>query len=150
QVTLITLATTVAYSNTLHVPFYLDDFSSIRENDLIYRWQGVVALWRWAPTRVLGYLSFALNYRWGRFDVAGYHVVNLLIHVLAGVAALGFARGIVRTPRARASLPAAARHGLPWVVALLFVLHPLQTQAVTYTVQRLASLVALGYLAALA
>jgi tetratricopeptide (TPR) repeat protein len=150
QVLLIALAVAACYHRTLGVPFTLDDFSSIRDNDLIYRWRGLAALWRFEPNRVVAYLSFALNYRLGRFDPAGYHLVNLLVHALAGIAALGLARGLVRTPRVRDALPALARDGLPPLVALLFVLHPLQTQAVTYVVQRLASLVALFYLAALA
>jgi tetratricopeptide (TPR) repeat protein len=147
---LIALAIAAVYSHTLRVPFYLDDFSAIRENDLIYQWRGVAPLWQSAPTRLIPYLTLALNYHLGRFDPFGYHVFNILTHFLASVAAFGFARGIVRTPRVRDAIPPSARAALPLVVALLFALHPLQTQAVTYIVQRLSSLVALFYLTALA
>jgi tetratricopeptide (TPR) repeat protein len=150
QLALIALAACAAYSNTLHVPFYLDDFSAIRENPLVSRWQGIGPLWSAAPTRLLAALSLALNYRLGRFDPLGYHLFNTLVHLLAGVAVLGLARGVVRSPRVCDSMPEPARVALPLVTALVFALHPLQTQAVTYVVQRLTSLVAVLYLGALA
>jgi len=144
------LAAFAAYSRTFAVPFYLDDYNSIRTNPLIYHWEGLAELWRYAPNRVFGNLTFAWNYQLGHFQVAGYHAVNLLVHVLAGVAVYALARGLLRTPRLRAGVPELARDALPLVAALLFVLHPLHTGAVTYIVQRLASLVALLYVTALA
>jgi tetratricopeptide (TPR) repeat protein len=144
------LAVAATYGHTLGVPFYLDDFSSIQENSLIYRWQGFEALRLFAPQRVLGYLSFAANYRFGHFDPRGYHLVNILIHILAALAVYGLARGLLRTPRLAHLASPRMRQWLPLVAALLFAIHPLQTQAVTYVVQRLASMVAMFYLAALA
>jgi hypothetical protein len=149
HVGLIALAVAVAYGRTLAVPFYLDDFPSIRENDLISHWRGWAPLWQFNPRRVIAYLTFALNYRLGRFAPAGYHVLNALIHFAAGLAVYALAAGIVRTPRV-AGIPPAARRWFPLVASLLFVLHPLHTAAVTYVVQRLASLVALFYFTALA
>ncbi len=144
------LAVVATYAHTLHVPFYLDDESSIRENALITHWQGFAALRAYAPMRVVTYSTFALNYRLGHFDPFGYHLLNIVIHLLAGLAVYGLARGLLRTPRGRETTPAAAIAGLPLIAALLFVVHPLQTQAVTYIVQRLAALVALFYVASLA
>jgi len=141
----------LTYGHTLDVPFYLDDFSSIQENPVIYHWQGsLTELWQFAALRIVGYLTFALNYQAHQFQEAGYHVVNISIHWLAGVAVLGFMRGLVRTPLVTTTLPTAAKTWLPLVTALLFVLHPLQIQAVTYIVQRLASLAALFYISSLA
>src|SRR5262245_17950690 len=150
QVLVLAIAAALAYGRTLDVPFYLDDFSSISENSLVYHWSGFAALREYAPMRVLAYASFALNYRWGGFDPRGYHLVNLAIHFLAAVAVFGFTRQLLRAPRVEESLSPAARAALPWLVALLFLLHPLQTGAVTYIVQRLASMAALFYVAALA
>ncbi len=139
------------YGHTLDVPFYLDDFSSIRENYIIYNWQGTLAeLWNFSALRIIGYVSFALNYQVHQFQVAGYHVINITIHFLAGLAILGLLRGLVRTPTLDNVLSAEAKCWLPFVVALIFVLHPLQIQGVTYIVQRLASLAALFYLATMA
>ncbi|TMQ68336.1 MAG: hypothetical protein E6K81_16635, partial [Candidatus Eisenbacteria bacterium] len=150
DVALIAIAVAAAYANTLRVPFILDDYASIRENPLIYHWQGIGALWRANPMRSLTYLTFALNHRLGGFDPLIYHLTNLKIHVLAGLALYGFARGALRAPRLAGAVPAQVRRWLPVTAALIFVLHPLQTQAVTYIVQRLASLVALGYFVSLA
>jgi len=146
---LITLVVVATYAHTLDVPFYLDDESSIRENPVVTHWQGFGPLRDYAPMRWITYLTFALDYRFGHFDPAGYHRVNLLIHVLAGFAVYGLARGLWCTRRVRDHLPGGGA-ALPLVTALLFVVHPLQTQAVTYIVQRLASLVALFYVASLA
>ncbi len=150
QAAVLALAVVMACGHTLDVPFYLDDFSSIVENPTIYNWLDIDRLWRFAPLRVVGYFTFALNYHWHQFQVEGYHVVNILIHFLAGCAVLAFGKGIVRTPAMADRIPPGAAKWLPLLAAMLFALHPLQTQAVTYTVQRLASMAALFYIAALA
>jgi tetratricopeptide (TPR) repeat protein len=151
QVLLLAFLVVLAYGHTLGVPFYLDDFSSIQENPVIYNWQGTLAeLWQFAALRIVGYFSFALNYQVHQFQVGGYHVVNIIIHFLAGCAVLGLLRGLVRTPALNTLLSDDTKRWLPLVVALIFVLHPLQIQSVTYIVQRLASLAALFYIAAMA
>jgi tetratricopeptide (TPR) repeat protein len=151
QALLLAIAVVLSYGHTLDVPFYLDDFSSIQENPVIYQWQGTLAeLWQFAALRIVGYLSFALNYQVHQFQVAGYHVVNIFIHFLTGCAVLGLLRGLVRTPLLTHTLSDDAKRWLPLVVALIFVLHPLQIQAVTYIVQRLASLAALFYIGTMA
>jgi tetratricopeptide (TPR) repeat protein len=150
HVLFLALAVAAVYHHTLDVPFYLDDDSSIRENSLIYQWQGLEALRRFGPLRVVCYLSFAANYQWSHFDPSGYHLTNIVIHFLAGVAVYGLVRGLLRTPRLMGLATERMRYGLPLLAAALFLVHPLQTQAVTYVVQRLASMVALFYVAALA
>jgi len=151
QIIIITLATVGVYYHTLDVPFYLDDFSSIQENAFIYNWQGtLVELWRVYHVRIIGYLSFALNYQANQFQVAGYHIVNIIIHLFTGFIVLALMRGIVQTPLLIDRLNPTVKQWLPLIVALLFVLHPLQIQSVTYIVQRLASLAALFYIAAMA
>lgn len=144
------LAVAATYLHTLDVPFYLDDHSSIVENHLIHRWQGLGALWEYAPLRLLGYASFALNHRLGAFDPAGYHLVNIVVHWLACIAVFALVRGLLRTPRMAGAADRPLLAGVPLLVAALFALHPLQTQAVTYVVQRLASLAAMFYVAGLA
>lgn len=151
QILVILIAIIATYSHTLDVPFYLDDFSSIRENSIIYNWQGTFfEIWNNYKLRVVGYLSFALNYQVHQFQVAGYHVINIFIHMLAGLAVFGLLRGLMQTPALQNKLSEQAKIWLPLIVALIFVLHPLQIQAVTYIVQRLASLAALFYIAAMA
>ena len=99
-------------------------------------------------SRPLLKLSLAANYALSGLDARGYHAVNLAIHVLAGLALFGVLRRTLLAPAFRGRHDASA----PWLAgaaALLWLLHPLQTQAVTYVVQRGESLMALGMLAAL-
>ncbi|MGD9971449.1 MAG: tetratricopeptide repeat protein [Desulfatirhabdiaceae bacterium] len=141
----------ITYGHTLDVPFYLDDFSSIVENPVIYQWDGSPGqIWRYSAMRIIAYLSLALNYQMHAFQVTGYHVVNILIHILAGMAVLGLLKGLVRTPVTSRMFSASEKTWIPLAAAILFVLHPLQTQAVTYIVQRMASLAALFYVLSMA
>ncbi|MFH0729733.1 MAG: tetratricopeptide repeat protein [Pseudomonadota bacterium] len=145
---LMALVVVMTYGHTLDVPFYMDDYPSIVNNPAIVDWRQIDAIWRFAPLRVVGYMSLALNYHWHQFQVHGYHVVNIVIHFLAGAAVFGFAGALMRTPALAEDKPGAiARVWFPIFSALIFLSHPLQTQAVTYTIQRLASLAALFYIA---
>ena len=148
QILILLIATLATYIHTLDVPFYLDDFSSIQENPIIYNWQGsFFEIWNTYKLRVIGYLTFALNYQYHQFQVAGYHLINILIHLLTGLAIFALIRGLITTPALKNNQ---TKTWLPLIVALIFLLNPLQIQAVTYIVQRLASLAALFYIAAMA
>ena len=146
---LICIVVLIVYGHTLSVPFYMDDYSSIVENPAIAQHGGLAALWGYCKLRLVGYLTFAANYSVNNLDVRGYHVVNILIHCLAGFSVLWLVAGLIKTPVVRKKYHETSLDWLPLVVALLFVLHPLQTQAVTYIVQRLTSLAALFYLSSL-
>jgi tetratricopeptide (TPR) repeat protein len=139
------------YSNTFHVPFVFDDNHALIENWSV-RYPESLQLH--AP-RYLAYLSFALNYQLGGYAVSGYHMVNLAIHLITALLVYLLLRLIFRTPYFMSStVRGAGVHQLspmvsllmPLLGALLFVAHPIQTQAVTYVVQRMTSLSALFYL----
>jgi protein O-mannosyl-transferase len=92
--------------------------------------------------RPVANLSFAISYACGP---AAFHAGNLIIHLAAALALFGVVRRTLKTPRLRVTFGAAA----PWLamaVALVWVVHPLQTAAVTYVVQRVESLMGLFYL----
>ncbi|MBI5591144.1 MAG: tetratricopeptide repeat protein [Deltaproteobacteria bacterium] len=150
EILILALAVGVVYGHTLDVPFYLDDYLSIVENPSLSTWHDFQKIWQFAPLRVLGYFSFALNREWNGFNVAGYHVVNIVIHFMAGLSLLALAKGLLRTPVLRDGEARTALKWFPLITALLFLLHPLQSQAVTYIVQRLASLAGFFYLSAIA
>jgi tetratricopeptide (TPR) repeat protein len=138
----IAVAAALAYSRTFSVPFLFDDDTSIAGNPTL-RHLGA-AFWPPAGATVSGRpvlnLSFALNYALSGTDVWSYHALNLAIHVLAGLTLLGIVR---RTALLR--IPAEAT-GIALAIALLWTLHPLQTESVTYVVQRAESLMGLFYL----
>jgi protein O-mannosyl-transferase len=127
----------LVYSNTLQVPWYFDDTSNIVENGVI---RDLGKAWRYllSSGRGLAQLTFALNYRIGDLDVTGYHLVNLVFHLTTSCVVLLILRRI---------FPTSSR--LPLLGALLFLVHPLQTQAVTYVVQRMTSLSGLFFFLAL-
>ncbi len=142
----IVLAGALCYGNTLHAPFYLDDGWSIVNNPLIRNAGGWRALWSENWLRFLGNWSFALNYHWGALDVTGYHLVNLAIHIGASLATWWLALLVIGLAPHLPGRLLQRRATVAVIAALIFALHPLQTQAVTYIVQRFASLAALWYL----
>lgn len=149
QLIVIAAAILLCYGHTLDVPFYYDDSLSIRTNPAI-RDLSLSALWSFAAARIVGYFTLAVNYALHGYDLAGYHAVNILIHILASLLVYQVAGLLLKTPRMANSSVGnheSMRTWLPFLAALLFALHPLQIQAVTYIVQRLASLAALFYLA---
>ena len=141
----IVLAALAAYHNSFSGPFVFDDPASITENPTIRPPWSIPALLS-PPVdatvggRPLANLSLAINYAMGDTDVWGYHAVNLVIHMLAGLTLFGVVRRTLARP-----LPADATL-LAFTVALLWTVHPLQTEAVTYTVQRTEALMGLCYL----
>jgi len=138
--------------------WYLDDFSNIHENQNVHL-QSLTApeiarsfygrdLSHSRINRPVAYLSLALNYYCGETDPLGYHIVNFTIHAATAIFLFFFALQILRLP----VLKQPAEHAT-WMVALLATLlwatHPIQVNAVTYVVQRMAALAALFSLLAL-
>ena len=70
----------LAYANTFHALFVLDDISQIKNNQMIRDLD--TFLYQYNTRRFIGYLSFALNYHFGGGDVKGYHLANLFIHIV--------------------------------------------------------------------
>jgi Flp pilus assembly protein TadD len=134
---------TAVYANSLTTPFVFDDGVWIRPARIGQLWPLAEAFGE--TSRPLLNASLALNYAIGGLDPFGYHVFNLVVHVLA---ALTLAAIVTRTlgSDALAGRFAGAERALGFASALLFLVHPLQTQAVTYTIQRCESLMALFYL----
>ncbi len=145
---LLALLATLIYSNTFSVPWQFDDKGNIVDNPRIWDLKNFLDL---SGTRYVGYLSFALNYAVGGQNVMGYHVVNLLLHVTNAFLVYGMVQLLFRTPMLEEGRGRLLMRPT-WIAAataFLFVSHPIQTQAVTYVVQRLAALATLFYLLAL-
>jgi len=139
-----------AYHNSFHVPFIFDDVRAISENPSIRHlwpvWQAVSPSATTAEGgRPVVNLSLAVNYSLGSTAVWGYHAFNLAVHLLAGLTLYG----IVRRTLLRPGLWERFRASGKWIaltVAILWTVHPLQTEAVTYISQRCESLMGLFYL----
>ena len=166
-VVLLPLAALAAWSNSFHDAFVLDDIPTIVSNPSIRRLGDLGAvlsppkMGQPVTGRPLVNLTLALNYAVSGTQVWSYHVLNLIIHALAGLTLFGIARRTLRfcsrqdhpTPPQgtglAASGDAAPQSETTWLalaMALLWTVHPLQTAAVTYVIQRAESLMGLLYL----
>ncbi len=139
----------LAWSNSFHGPFVFDDLTSIVNNHAIRELQRFFtdpSVFMAFPRRFLGYLSLALNYRVGGLATEGYHVVNLSLHLASALTLYAFCRMLCQTPYMAASSSFSVSPHLSLTAALLFVAHPIQTQAVTYVTQRFTVIATLFYL----
>ncbi|MGH7996287.1 MAG: tetratricopeptide repeat protein, partial [Opitutaceae bacterium] len=160
---LLALAALAAYHNTLRVPFLFDDATSIVDNPTIRHLGNLrevllphAGYGLTVSGRPMLNLSLALCYALSGTRVWSYHALNLLVHILAGLTLFGIVRrSLMGFGGAQSASPAAPRPSpllrrdaapLAFVVALLWTLHPLQTEAVTYVIQRTESLMALFFL----
>lgn len=138
------------YANTLQAPLVFDDEASIRDNPNIrltsLSVSGLVTASREnpAPHRPLAYASFALNYLVHGYRLPGYHLVNTAVHILAGFFLFLLIHGTLSLPmfHKRFRRPDL----LALFAALLWFVNPLQTQSVTYVVQRMNSMAAMFYI----
>ena len=148
---LLVLAAVVAYQGSLGVPFFFDDLVAITNNPTIRD------LWRISDVlsppadgggntgRPIVNLSLALNHAMGGNDVRGYHLFNLIVHALSALALFGVIRRTFAQPILRSRFSTVGP-SLAFLIALAWVVHPLQTESVTCVIQRTELLVGLFYL----
>lgn len=146
------------YSNTFDSPFHYDDYSNIVEHSPVH-WnelslgnaKKLFEGWgeEGAPReRWLSFLTFALNYYFGGLNVKGYHAVNTAIHIINGILLYLFLYKTLTLPSLRQYFEREAGC-ISFLSSLLWLSNPVQTQAVTYIVQRMTSMAAMFYLLAL-
>ncbi len=143
---LITLAVVAVYSNSFDAAFHFDDTHNIIQN---YRIREFSRL-GWYVThakRPVSYFTFWINYSLSGLNVTGFHILNVAIHILAAFFMYLFVYRTLTLPSVR------ERYGkYAFIIALsssvLWALNPVQTQAVTYIVQRMASMAGMFYLMA--
>ncbi|HEX7508565.1 MAG TPA: hypothetical protein VF550_17460, partial [Polyangia bacterium] len=147
---LLVVAVFLAYANSFHGPFIFDDVPSIVENQSI-RHLGSARVLAAPPEaltttgRPVVNLSLAINFAVGGLAVEGYHAVNLALHILASLVLFALVRRTLLLPTLSARFGVTATE-LALSVALLWAIHPLQTESVTYVVQRAEAIGGLFYL----
>ena len=149
---LVALITCVAFINSFGGKFVYDDIQEIEQNpsmeQLLPPWDAMF-VGNKLPARPLPYLTFAIDHAiWGN-NPFGYHLANLAIHVIAAVALFHLVRLTLLSPRLRGRFGDAAVP-LAMVIAMIWAVHPLQTQAVTYVYQRIESMTGMLCLVSLA
>ncbi len=141
---LIVLLGLLAYLNSFSGMFMLDDMTWIVNNSDITS----VEKYLYHSTRPLTALSFALNYAISRETATDYHAINLIIHLLAGLLLYGVVRRTLELPLFRNGYDKYSNL-IAFFSTTLWVIHPLQTESVTYIIQRGESLMGFFYLATL-
>jgi tetratricopeptide (TPR) repeat protein len=147
---ILVLIVLIAYSNTIHSTWHFDDYQNIVANPAVHlktlSWKGVQSALMTRPggMRAVAYLSFALNYYISGLNVFSYHLVNLLVHLCN--AWLVFFIVVQLAQSMHPEAPLAKARVLAFFATALWAVSPLQIQAVTYIVQRIASLAAFFFL----
>ncbi len=146
------------YANTLQAPFVFDDERNIVNNYAIRMekldWNATVAAVSGiGRSRPVSALSFALNYYFDRYNPRGYHLVNIIIHVITGILLYFFLKSTLAICHRRNLLDLQIDHfgtiTISALTAILWLVNPVQTQSVTYIVQRCNSMAAMFFMLAL-
>jgi protein O-mannosyl-transferase len=153
---IIAVLCSVIYSNSLNSPFVFDDLDNIQNNRYIRLSElGLSTIHDAAfkslhAARPLPNISFALNYYFGKYDVSGYHIINILIHLLNGVLVYFITLLTFRQLHQIQNITDKQTREISITLislftASIFVAHPIQVQSVTYIVQRMNSMAAMFY-----
>jgi pentatricopeptide repeat protein len=124
----------IIYSNTFNSPFVFDDYRSIVLSDSI-RDNSIFT--KFNAQRYVALLTFAINYKINGLEVKWYHIINVVIHLINALLVFMLVERVLRL------MGEASGRLISIITAIVFLAHPIQTQSVTYIVQREASLAAL-------
>ncbi|MBI1824761.1 MAG: tetratricopeptide repeat protein [Planctomycetes bacterium] len=137
---LLILATLACYANALRTPFMLDDpISTIDDARIQSPWRSIAQNFQPPETTITGRpvvaLTFAINYLVGGRDPLGYHIINILLHIACALLVAAIAEWALSSAAVPEYLHARCT-GLAYVLTLVFATHPVQTESITYIVQR--------------
>lgn len=143
------------YSNTFHASWHFDDEPNILDNEPLHlnklNWQNIEKTFFASiinddkMRRPIACLSFALNYYFGKDNIFGYHFVNLSIHFLASIFLFLFIYHSLNLPLLKAKYGPNS-YFIALLATILWTINPIQTQAITYIVQRMASMAGMFYI----
>ena len=150
----------VAYGNNYDASWHFDDYHNIVDNPRIHITTGFTfkdlkgALFagydkgQYPGRRIyrpVPMLTFALNWYFGRDNVVGYHIVNDVIHLLTTIFLFLSVLNLLMSPNLKGKYQG-NEYTIAFIAAVLWAVNPIQTQAVTYIVQRMAALAAMFYI----
>jgi len=163
------LIAAVLYSPSLSGPWQYDDYAQILDEKVLTGRSLPLLLSStfmfkahpdgWTGTRDLVRASFLLNWQWWGNEPAGYRWVNLLIHVVNATMVAGLIYLLMtndelrmtndKKPKAFSFNIQHSTFNIPILAGLLFLVHPLNSQAVAYVAQRFTSMATMFYLLAI-
>lgn len=143
------------YSNSFNCSWQFDDEPNITDNTNIHleeiSWHGIKqAIFSNArnpnfPYRPVACLSLALNYYFGQKEVLGYHIVNTSIHYFSAILLFLFIHSTLNSPKLKYKYSTDS-YSLALITTVFWTINPVQVQAITYIVQRMASLAGLFFI----
>ena len=140
------------YANSFRVPWQFDDRPNIVDNPIIHfhtisadRLLRLLTNSYSESIRFFSYFTFALNFYFGGVNVFGYHLVNLLIHTITGLLVFWFVLLTLNLPSQNGRYESIGIK-VAFLTSAIFIAHPVQTQSVTYIVQRMTSMAGMFYL----
>lgn len=145
----LTLLIVLVYSNTILNTFHFDDIPSILEKPWIRGLDKIPEFILSFFQRPLVILSFNLNYSISGFEVWSYHIFNILFHIIATLLVYKLVQQIIFFLRKHSNKNTFHLFSWPYFSALVFALHPLSTQSVTYISSRSSILATIFYILAL-
>lgn len=133
----------LVYFNTIHHPFHYDDIgvaikSDIIEVNLSDFWENNSGIFL---HRLFLLYTFSLNYHWGEGSVVSYHIVNIIFHLLNSVLIYLILKNILVYETRFISIP--------FLSSLIFAVHPLNTETVTFISSRSSGMVTFFFLLSL-
>lgn len=145
---IIVFAGVLVYSNSFEAEFQLDDNFHILNRKDIQDINNYTYLQKWSNInqRPLSTFTLAINYQVHGFKVFGYHLFNLIIHLLSAIFVYLLTNQILQSPAIKEKTVKRHRRLIAFFCGLVFVMHPIQTESVTYVIQRMTSLAGLFYL----
>jgi len=139
------------YSNTFQSPFIFDDWQNLSQPSIQMNRLSLDAIRQAAfeglLDRPVANITFALNYYFDGYELVGFHLVNILIHLGAGIFLYMFLQTTLSLEQAQQRFEYGAL--LPLTAALIWLVHPVQVQSVTYIIQRMNCLAAMFYVLAM-
>ncbi len=137
------------YSNTLKASFHFDDMATLVYNDVLKDLGNWRVIWNAFNTRFVLAMTLAMNFALHGLNVTGFHVFNITNHLLSSFLVYWLVRLSFQTPVMKENSLGREAELIGWGASLLFLVHPVQTQAVNYIWQRGASLATFFYLSAM-
>jgi tetratricopeptide (TPR) repeat protein len=152
----------LCYANTFSSPFLFDDYNFIVKNnpklqidELSFSKLKEATIESTGKKRPLATISLAINYYFSGTDTTSYHLINIVIHILTGIFLFFLFRITLALTETRKGenttlvFPTKTHYWVAFIAVLIWLLHPLQTNAVTYIVQRMTSMAALFFILSL-
>ena len=143
---LISAIATIIYSNSFDCTFHFDDQHAIVENYAIHRFD-LKEIFS-SSSRPILHVTLAINYYFGKLNIFGYHLVNLLLHISNGIMLYFILFQTANLPSIKEKYGQRA-YRIALYASLIFIAHPIQTQAVTYIISRSSVLATTFYLLSL-